>query len=178
MKNLLFALLILLGNTASAQFIQDVDGRPYQAKRTEIYEGSPLLFDDWVTAKVVAGDGKVYENMLINVDLYQGMPLFFKDGKVYTFTADIKEFTLVGEKTKMTFKKGQLIDSSLPNVYFEVVKTNPLVLKNISKKLVEVQSYGSANKQYKFQEEVLIYAAINGKLQKLSLAKARKSGML
>lgn len=172
MKRLLLALFLFINISCYSQFIQDIHGRPYQMQSNEFFEGTPLLFNDWVTAKLVGSDGLVFENIRVNIDLYQGIPLFIREGKIYTFTSDIKEFNIVGEKTQITYKKGLLIDNSLPDVFFEVLSTSPLVVMNIAKKVVELPSYGTGGKKYKFVEIPTVYATMNGGLQKISLNKS------
>jgi hypothetical protein len=158
--------------TSNAQFLQDVNGKPYLTTSYEQYEGSPLLFTSWVNAQVVTASGRVYDSMLINIDLYQDMPLFIRNGQTFTFTDKITEFTLTDGQTKMVFKKGHLLGANLPDVFMEVLSASPLFARNSTRKLVDVPSYGTVTRQYRFAEANLFYATVNGSVQKISLSKS------
>jgi len=173
MKKLFLFIALFAAVQSHAQILQDANGRPFfQSSYTE-YEGSPFLYPNWVDAKVVASNKKVYDNMQVNIDLFEGTPVFFRDGKVYTFTEEIAEiyFQDGTSATPKLFKKGQVINASLPKGYYEVISAEPLFLKGYSRKLAEVPGYDAANKKSRFVEGKTYYATINGQLQKINLTK-------
>lgn len=171
MKNLLLVVLIFLSVSSSAQFLQDVNGRPYLSSSLSEYEGSPMLFEKWMLARVKTEDGKVYDSMYINLDIYQNIPLFLRDQQVYAFVSVVGEFNVDRDGIKQTFRRGNLIDKSLPNHFYEVLSEAPLVIRNYSKKLIEVPTYSSANKQFRFAEASLFYAIPEKNIQKIIFSK-------
>lgn len=170
-KRFLPFFFVMCSVCSSAQFLHDVSGRPYFAKSTEYYEGSPLLFQTWVKASVVIDNGTIYENMLVNVDLYQDMPIFLRDEKIYTFSNSINEFTVTDSTRKMTFKRGKLIDKDLPNVLMEIISDSPMLLKKQDRQLIEISVYGNGNKNYRYANGKAYYAVIANKVEKINLTK-------
>ena len=167
-----FSLLLLFGSLfASAQFLQDVGGKPYLQNAVEEYEGSPLLFKAWVKADVTTAGGKVYKDMLVNVDLQQDLPIFQREGKVFTFSEQINEFTISDGTAKMVFKRGASVSPSLPNVLMEVISETPLVLKKHERNVVEVPSYGGSTKSFRYAENKSYYAEIDDGFKKITLSK-------
>lgn len=156
---------------SSAQFLQDIAGRPYIAKSSDEYTGSPLLFKGWVKATVNTANGKIYKDMMINLDLNQDIPIFLNENNVYTFSESINGFTINDSLAKITFKRGKLISAELPNVLLEVISDLPTVLKQFNREVVEVPGYGNGSKSYRYDEGKVYYALINNKVTKISLTK-------
>ncbi|MDB5251308.1 MAG: hypothetical protein JWP27_477 [Flaviaesturariibacter sp.] len=171
MRTPLLLLFVLFFSASRAQFLQDVNGRPYLTTNYEQYEGSPLLFSSWVQARVVTSSGKVYDSMLINIDVYQDQPLFVRDGVTYTFTDKIQEFSLTDGLTNLTFKKGHLISADLPDVFMELVSTKPLVVKHSTRKLVDVPTYGTMTHSFRFADATVFYSNVGGSFRKITLSK-------
>lgn len=173
MKTFIFSLLIFCSFYSQGQLLQDIHGRPYLTKPYEEYDGTPFLFKDWVDAKVISSDGKAYDSMLINIDIYQNRLVFIREKLVYTFAEDdITELSVIEGEKKRNFKKGKIMDKTLPDLFYEVLDTQPLLLKNTTRKLVDAPSYGGANKKYRFAEGKEFYASVNGTVQKISLNKS------
>ncbi len=156
---------------SSAQFLRDISGQPYLAKSSEEYIGSPLLFQTWAKARVVTDNGTIYENMFVNVDLYQNMPIFLRDEKIYTFSDRINELIVIDSPANATFKRGNLIDKSLPDLFMEVISNSPLLLKKQERQLIEIPGYGNGTKNYRYVSGKTYYAVIDGKVAMINLTK-------
>ena len=173
MKNIFCLLFIFLSFfTASAQYLQDLNGRPYFTTKYREYEGSPFLFDDWKMANIVTAKGKRIEKIMVNVDLYGNTFLFNRNDTFYMFAEEIKEFNINEGLTSYFFKKGKAIDAQLPDIFMQVVSTNPLVARQVTKQLVETQGYGTATKINKFIPGYVYYGEIDGSIKKFKLTKA------
>lgn len=172
MKALFAAACLFLSLLSSAQILQDINGKPYLANSYEAYEGSALLFKDWRTATVITTDGKKYEAMMVNVDLHQGRPLFMRDAEILAFAEPVAEIHAQDEGVYKLFKRGNSIDPSMDADYYQVLSSIPLVLKKNSRKVADVQGYGTSTKQYKFVEGKTYHARIDDKIQKIGLSKS------
>jgi hypothetical protein len=175
MRVFLTGVLCLLTNLCFAQgsgHVQDVDGRPYFQKNNIEYRGSPYLFSSWAKASVVTSSGNTYADMLINIDVYNNMPVFIKNDTVYSFSEKIKEFIVTDKQTTISFAKGSAFKSSvLPDVFMQKLGTAPVFLKQTTKTLVEVPTYDSPNKTYRFQEMTAYYIETKTGFEKLTLNK-------
>lgn len=156
---------------SSGQILRDINGKPYLANSYEAYEGSALLFKDWRTATVITTDGKKYEGMLVNVDLHQSRPLFMRDAEILAFADPVAEIHAQDEGEYKVFKKGSSIEASLDAEFYQVLSTTPLVLKKNSRKVADVQGYGTSTKQYKFVESKTYHARIDDKIHKIGLSR-------
>jgi hypothetical protein len=168
----------LLLTTASFCFaqgsgrMQDVNGRPYFEKNFDEYRGSPYLFPSWAKASVITASGNTYPDMLINIDIYNNMPVFIKNDTVYSFTESIKEFVVTDNQTTLYFSKGSAFKSALlPDVFMQKLYASPVFLKQTIKRVVEVPTYDSPNKVYRFQESVVYFTETKNGFEKISLNK-------
>jgi hypothetical protein len=109
--------------------------------------------------------------MLVNFDIAQNLPIFFRDEKIWTFSEEITEFTLEDHSAKMTFKLGKHLNATLPNVYLEILHEGPTLLKKYDRALVEVPTYASSNKRYRYAESTVYYVLIENEYKKINLSK-------
>jgi hypothetical protein len=152
--------------------VQDVNGRPYFEKNYNEYRGSPYLFPSWAKASVITSGGNTYSDMLINIDVYNNMPVFIKNDTVYSFTENIKEFVVTDNQTRIYFSKGSAYKSQLlPDVFMQKLNESPVFLKQTIKRVVEVPTYDSPNKVYRFQESVIYYTETKNGFEKINLNK-------
>jgi hypothetical protein len=175
MRFVIAGLLLILSTFCFAQgsgHVQDVSGRPYFQKNFDEYRGSPYLFSSWAKASVITSTGNTYPNMLINIDVYNNMPVFIRNDTVYSFSENIKEFTVTDNQTTVYFAKGSAFTSAfLPDVFMQKLNASPVFLKQTRKVVVEVPTYDSPNKVYRFQESVIYYTETKNGFQKISLNK-------
>lgn len=155
-----------------AQTLQDFTGKPIFLKKYDSYEGSPYLFREWFTGNVITVNGKRYDGLQINVDLYGNTPLFMGNDSIYSFVENVKELMIQQNGETHYFKKGILIDKNLPDQFMQVLSSEPLVLKHPLKTLSETTSYGTGTQSYRFVESNVFYAAVDGKIEKIKLTKA------
>jgi hypothetical protein len=163
--------LLLVSLFSFSQVYQDINGKPYVAKSLDIYQGSPLLFPSWAKANIITASGKSYNNMAVNIDVYQDLPLFIRSDTTYSFAETVREFVITDKTTQLVFKKGKDIDPSLPDHFMQVISAEPVFVKSVTKTVVEVPGYDSGNKQYRFSENKIYYAKIDGTIQKINLSK-------
>jgi hypothetical protein len=168
----IFCLLTSYGFAQSSGHVQDVNGRPYFQKNFDEYRGSPYLFSSWAKASVITSNGNAYPDMLINIDVYNNMPVFIRNDTVYSFTENIREFVITDNQTTVYFSKGSAFRSPLlPDVYMQKLNASPVFLKQTRKVVVEVPTYDSPNKVYRFQESVIYYTETQNGFEKVSLNK-------
>ncbi|QKJ28956.1 hypothetical protein HQ865_04040 [Mucilaginibacter mali] len=100
MKNLLKAtvlVLLFLAFDCKAQVTvyTDVTGRPFNVRNYDGVEGSPYLYDDWMSGTVKMSNGSVYKNVYLKFNGKEGKPYFKgKDDSVLEFVDPIAEFTI------------------------------------------------------------------------------------
>ena len=172
MKWILGFLLLIICNSASSQFMQYANGEPFLTKTYEEYKGSPFLFDNFVRARVTTANGKVYDSVLVNLDLFGGNLIFLRDDKTYTFADPVAEFSVKKGSETQTFKKGKSFSNGLPDVFVTPISAEPLLLTAGTINLVEGASYGSASKQYRFVQGKTIYTVKDGLVSKMNLTKS------
>ncbi len=167
----LFAVTMFCISSGTAQFLQDSHtGKPYLLKPYNEYEGSAYMFKDWIKADVVTARGKTFKDVLINIDVHSNLTLFIQNDTIYTFSDDLNEFQIHEERGKIRyFKKGKLFSALLPNTFMEVLYTEPVILKETSKYVVEVNDYAKTIK--KFSEKKNYFTVAGGKLNKIKLSK-------
>jgi hypothetical protein len=171
MKQFLLCVILISALNSSGQLLQDVNGRPYLSTVYEEYEGSPLLFNDWVTARVITTNGNIYDSMLIDIDLYGGAVLFRKGTETYNFTEDVSEIFIVKGQEQITLKKGAHISKMLPTGFYQIIGAEPLFMKHITRHKVDMPAYSATGKKYKLVTGKIFYGLISGELQKISLNK-------
>lgn len=162
----------LVSQAQGSGHVQDVSGRPYFQKNYDEYRGSPYLFSSWAKASVITSRGNTYPDMLVNIDVYNNMPVFIKNDTVFSFSEDIREFVVTDNKTTLIFSKGSVFkNSALPEVFMLKLHDAPAFLKQTTKNLIEVPTYDSPNKTYRFQETITYYIQTKSGFEKHSLNK-------
>lgn len=171
MKTIATVFFLLLFHGSYAQFMQDVSGKPFLLKTQEEYEGSPLLFSSWVKADVKTSNEKIFREMLVNVDVVQNIPIFFRDESTYAFTEKINEIIVGDSLNKTVYKRGKLLHANFPDHFYEVILESPLLVKRSDKNVVEQPTYGGSSKSYRYVETKTYYRLAGDELQKITLTK-------
>jgi hypothetical protein len=177
MRFFLFLFLLVFCYCSHAQKnsgnIYDISGKPYAGTKYNEYNGTPYLFTSWAKANVITASGTVYPDMLVNINVYENMPVFLKGDTIYSFSDKIKEFIITDKTTTLYFSKGSAFNTEgLPDVYMQKLNPIPVFLKQVSKTLIEVPSYDNPNKIYRFQDNVTYYAEAGGHFEKIHLTKS------
>lgn len=171
MKPFFLSVILISALNSFGQLLHDVNGRPYLLTVYEEYEGSPLLFNDWVTARVMTTNGNSYDSMLIDIDLYGGAVLFRKGAETYNLTEEVSEIFIAKGEEQITLKKGAHISKMLPTGFYQIISAEPLFIKHVSRQKVDMPAYSATGKKYKFVTGKIFYGSIGGELKKLSLNK-------
>lgn len=157
---------------ASGQVLQDMTGRAYRSQSVDQLEGSPFLFKAWRKASVSFANGKNLDNVYLNIDLIQNLPVFVYNDSVYAFLDSISEFHTSDSMAYLKFRNGKLIHSELPDALIEVMSDNPLIIKKLEGYLVEVPGYGNARKKHRYTTNKSYYVVTDSRLKKMSLNEA------
>ncbi|NTS39670.1 hypothetical protein HRG84_02030 [Flavisolibacter sp. BT320] len=171
MKTLVTLFFLFLFQLSYGQFLQDVSGKPYLLKPQEEYEGSTFLFASWMKADVKTSNGKIYKDMLVNVDVVQDIPVFFQDETTFAFSEKINEIVVGDSLIKTVYKRGKSLHAAIPNHFYEVILEAPLLVKRIDKNVVEQPTYASSAKSFRYVETKAYFSLAGNDLQKISLTK-------
>ncbi|MGE6221460.1 hypothetical protein ACQKCH_16670 [Nubsella zeaxanthinifaciens] len=176
-KFLLGAFLLLSSVAVKAQFLADNLGRPLRNVRYTDISGSPYFNAEFQKGIVKFGSASKEVTVLLQYDQVADM-LTYKDKasdeELKEFVNIVSEFTILNAGTGA----GALfinIPENGKSVYYQVLqqgKDFSLLTKEI-KKIVDVTSYNSANKEKRVSAAVKYYAKVNadGTLKPITLDK-------
>ncbi|HEY1024310.1 MAG TPA: hypothetical protein VGE26_04040 [Sphingobacteriaceae bacterium] len=166
---LLFASACFSGSSASAQFLQDIHGKPVFETRYTHVEGSPYLHADWTKGVVKLGNGQTFSDIDLKYDLVAD-ELIFKntDGSALNFVDPVSEFKLNGEPS-MLFRNGfNAVDNHTSQSFYQVLNDGGVkLLKKTSKKITEIREYNSASSTKRFDLIETYYLARNNQPEKV-----------
>lgn len=177
----LFAVLFTLTTLAIAQ---EVDyGVDYfrngqnEIIRKGVYsniEGSPLLYDAWLPATVTTTNGKVYENIKLNYNIYEDLITFVYDSadKPLKFQEQVKSFVLYTPNALTFASSYPAVDKQTATSFYQVLSGNAkaALLKKYIKLLNVTKNYNSSETK-KFQDFSFYYIYKDGKMQKIGKSK-------
>jgi hypothetical protein len=136
--------------------------------RYEGVKGSPFLSDQWLTGKVHAVNGKVYENVDLKYDIYN-QEIYYRNPKnnlvTILNTFEISEFKLDVEEKERKFIRfnEKTIDPGLAGRFFEVVADGKVKLLKLHLAIFKKASYqgayaaGNRYDEFQPQSELWIY---------------------
>lgn len=134
-------------------------------------EGSPFVFGNYMPGKATGTDGKVYDNIKLNYNVYDDVLLFVYDSadKVMKFANPIKSFTVYAPAPTTFVNNFPTIDKQTNESYYQVLSSNgkTALLKRYSKVINQTKNYdGSETK--KFQDITTYYFFKNNNIAKLT----------
>jgi hypothetical protein len=166
-------LLIVSLQFANAQFVQDINGRPYRTKNYDDIQGTPFLNEEWAPGTVKLADGRTYKDVPLQYNEAEDV-LYFQDKNNQTmiFVDQVKGFKIAytaNDKTyEKEFKNGfKNISGASESTFFEVLSDGTAqLLKRTSKAIAESREYnGPVTKR--FDETVRYYAIVSGNITPL-----------
>ena len=166
-KLFLFA-FIALAASASAQFTNDINGRPmFEFKYTDT-EGSPYLSENWVSGLVISNKGKRYEYKKLRYDAYKDELEYERGGSIYRLSAEISGFELADDKGTV-FRNGfPAIDRQTEKSFYQVLYDgNTPLLKRIRSSIEEEKLYNSATITKRFVTDETFYLFKNKTLVRI-----------
>lgn len=161
--------VLLNKNNAYAQFVQDINGRPFNANKYADVTGSPFLFDKWMEGIVKLQGGDTYKNIPLRYDAISN-ELYFKSkkGDTLTFVEPVVEFQLLGEAggAKTTYRRGYAnIGKYTIDTFYEVLTDGTAqLLKRTSKYIVKNKPYNSATETQTVNEDISYYIFADSKM--------------
>ncbi len=176
MRTPLFHLLVLIAVTsclkAHAQLgydppLTDQFGRPITATKYNIVDGTPFLADRWINGKAVADNGKVYADLKLKYNTYDGVLsfIYLNTDEPLKFEEPIKSFTLF-TSPQMVFVNGYpKIDRQTINSYYQLLSDGKTqLLKSYFKNIKENRNYSLAKTDGIYSAGILYYAYKGGKM--------------
>jgi len=165
---LLAVLLFVIVQQADAQFVQDINGHPYQTKSYDDIQGTPYLSDQWGTGMVKMADGRTYKDVPLKYNQLED-ELYFKDNKDQTlvFADPVNEFKINyvanNRPYEKVFKRGfKNIPNSSQSTFFEVLSDGTAeLLKKTTKTLEETREY-NAPVTKRFDDNEKYYLIVSG----------------
>lgn len=116
MKNLLKALAALLlfftiNCKAQVTVFSDITGRPFNTRNYDGIEGSPYLYDDWMSGAVKMSSGAAYNNVYLKYNEYSGKPYFKgKEDQILEFIDPVAEFTITDKSQRFISSNGKFYE--------------------------------------------------------------------
>jgi hypothetical protein len=171
-KSLTFLLFIISSFSfkAYAQIIApltDQFGRPITATKYNAVDGTPFLTDRWINGKAVADNGKVYGDLKLKYNTYDGVLsfIYLNSDEPQRFEEPIKTFTLF-TSPQMLFVNGYpKIDRQTINSYYQLLADGKAqLLKRYFKNIKENRNYSLAQTDGVYSAGVLYYAYKGGKI--------------
>lgn len=182
MKVTVIIVLSLIARMVVAQ--GDIQGAAGAVIREQEYvkvEGSPYLFDQWLSGAVKTRDGAISENLEIRYDMYRDQVQFKKDGSALAVdpvtAGDFWFYQTPDSGPSIYFKNGFKFLDVKPTDYLQVVFQSKHVslLRKIKSEYVEenVKTYGTNELTKRFDTIKIEYLLVDG--SPLKMEKNRKN---
>ncbi|OKS87515.1 hypothetical protein [Mucilaginibacter polytrichastri] len=119
--------------------VADELGRAVPVNKYGKVKGSPFLFDDWMTGKVVTEDGKTYKKMLFKYNIETDMLTFVynKTDEPLKFAEPVKSFTLNADRERTFADNFPKIDGYHATSFYEVVAPGKTMLLKHYKEVIK-----------------------------------------
>ena len=142
---------MLLSARASAQFLHDINGRPILETKYTNVEGSPYLYEDWVSGVVELAKGTSYKGIELKYDQVADELLFRHKEAALSFVEPVKEFKLLSPTTAL-FRNGyKPVDRNTAQTFYEVLYDGGTqLIRKRAKQIMENREYNSASSTKKF----------------------------
>lgn len=148
----------------------DEIGKPISPGSIPTIEGSPLLSSDWVFGTVSFFDGRFYNQVLLNFNLFTNELWFLRDSEILMFADPVREFTITSTENNLLktarYRSGYpAIEKKNSKSFYEVVSDGPLIelIKFKAKVIEEIVIYGSPTKRTFIQEDKLYVFDVKSK---------------
>ena len=138
-------------------------------------DGSPLLYEAWLPAKVTTTNGKVYDNVKLNYNIYEDMLTFVYDtaDKPLKFQEQVKSFILYTPGALTFASNFPAVDKQSTTSFYQVLSGNgkTALLKKYLKSLNVIKNYNSTETK-RFQDANAYYVYKDGKMLKIGKSKS------
>lgn len=156
--------------------IFDETGKPVPPGTLSNIEGSPLLSNDWVLGTVSFFDGRFYNQVLLNFNLFTNELWFLRDSAILMFADPVREFSITYTENKLKktarYRSGYTgTEKKSSKSFYEVLSEGPVIdLLNFRSRVIEeIVVYGSpVKKTYVAEDKLYIFDVKNKKLRLLS----------
>ena len=134
--------MLLSASSVVAQpilFEDPVSAKTFNSGKYSEINGSPFLFEKWMTGSVTTSKG-TYQNLSLKLDAYESTLIFNKDEQAREFTDPVITFTLIPDPSdssrNMVFKNGITGPSLRADQYVQVLSEGKVSLYRSDIKLV------------------------------------------
>jgi hypothetical protein len=152
--------------STSQDFVEEYVNNPSGSKivpnEFSNIDGSPFVTNDWLLAKIIIDSNKVYEKILIRLNVYDNK-IHFRDteGKERMLSANVKEVQITDANS--TLNNAIFISGFAPNknVFFKVLADGPKIrlLEKLSARKTDVKVFNGEPKiQFDVDKEVYFYS--------------------
>ncbi len=156
--------------------IFDETGKPAPPGTFSNIEGSPLLSNDWVLGTVSFFDGRFYNQVLLNFNLFTNELWFLRDSAILMYADPVREFTITYTETNLLktarYRSGYpAIEKKNNKSFYEILSDGTLIelIKYKTKVIEEIVIYGSPTKKTFIQEDKLyVFDVKNKKLRPIT----------
>ena len=156
--------------------IFDETGKPISPGSIPNIEGSPLLNNDWVFGTVSFFDGRFYNQVLLNFNLFTNELWFLRDSAILMFADPVREFTIMYSENKLVksarYRSGYpAIEKKNSKSFYEVLSDGLTIelIKYRTRVIEEIVIYGSPTKKTYVQEDKLyVFDVRNKKLRPIT----------
>ena len=140
----------------------DENGKPFATQHKEHIGGSPMLNPDWGSGVVTYRNGRVVSPIQIQFDLQKNELYFQREGKKFTFTDTVSEFSIIfivnDSVLSEKFRSGYPSSGKNHSTHFYEVLVdgkNMQLIADRSRKLLDAYTYYGGDKSVYREEEVL-----------------------
>jgi hypothetical protein len=162
---LLFAISICSTGFLHAQslgyFLTDLKGEPLVNRYSNVTEGSPYLFDEWMKGTIITPDGKVYDKLSLKINLLDKEIIFLNDQQQEIILKNpVKEVLIedILRKAEYRFIRGNAACGQKPDDFQELlVPGRTQLLKTHVRTLTTIKPYGSAVEEEKITATARYY---------------------
>lgn len=174
MKNFLLALALCLAayGTVNAQYLVDIQGKPYtEISYTEV-EGDPYLVSDWVNGVVYLPGDKKFD-IALKYDSYGGRLLYrSKTGEMMEFETKVTGFTINSFDTEISDVSPLMFSNGYPAAgkqtaasFYQLVGDGKVKLLKYYKKLIQDEkAFNSATTKRSFFADKYYYVFANNQM--------------
>jgi len=148
----------------------DEIGKPISPGSIPNIEGSPLLSKDWALGTVSLFDGRSYNQVLLNFNLFTNDLWFLRDSAILMFADPVREFTITYSENNLIktarYRSGYpSIDKKNSKSFYEILSNGPLIelIKFKARVIEEIVIYGSPTKRTFIQEDKLYVFDVKSK---------------
>lgn len=153
-------------NMSTVENFRDIAGQPFFPRQYADVNGSPYLFDDWITSKIVLRNGRSLDNVKTNFNLVTSELLYLDEtGKAMAASPLVIQSIETNSHRKF-------IPTPAKNTFYEVISSQgkATLLKYERKVIMETKPFNSATIEKNFVSNVSHLIDANGNITEVKSA--------